>query len=68
MTHLQIPMTRELELFIRRQVSDGPYPSAGDFVCALIREARLNSARRILDETRRDRRMRRRALPGGPEP
>jgi len=68
MTHMQIPMPRELELFIRRQISDGTYPSASDDVCALIREARLKAARRILNESRQNPRILRRAVPGGPEP
>jgi len=68
MTRIQIPLPHELEPFIHRQVSDGTFLSAGDYVCALIREARLNTARRILEEIHRNRGIRRRAVPGGPEP
>ncbi len=68
MTHMQIPMPHELERFVHRQVSDGAFLSAGDYVCALIREARLETARRILDEMQRHQLCDRRAVPGGPEP
>lgn len=68
MRNLRVLLPHELELFIHRQVSDGRYPSAGDYVCTLIREARLETARQILTEAHRDHGIRRRALPGGPEP
>ncbi len=68
MTQIKIRMPHELERFVYRQVNDGTYPSAGDYVCALIREARLETARGILDELQRQRLNCRRAVPGGPEP
>ena len=68
MTQLRIPIPHELERFVHRQVEGGAYSSAGDFVCALIREARSNAARRILEEVHRNYESRRRAVPGSPEP
>ena len=68
MIQIRIPVPSELELYVHRQVSDGAYASAGDFVCDLIREARLNTARRILDRVQQECGVRQRAVPGGPEP
>ena len=68
MSHMRIPMPCELERFVDRQVSDGLFLSAGEYVCALIREARLQTARRILDELQSATPRQSRAVPGGPEP